>query len=276
MVNPGVINLEGPVLIGEGVYWVGSSEGHENLHCNPYLVVQDGKAVLIDGGNRTDFSVVMTKILRTGVDPRNIVALIYQHYDPDLCGSMVNLLGLCSNPDLKVISMDVDHLFIQYYIDGEMRRRLSSIEELDYNFYWHGRHLKFIPTPFAHCAGSFATFDTRTKILFSSDLFGSLSGQWNLFSGLMEECADCGSYDSCPLGRDYCPVPDFLEFHRNVMPTKRAVSYALDRFEELEVETVAPQHGSVIRGESNVKAVMHILRGVEGVGIDRYLKEPRD
>ncbi len=264
------VNPEGPVRIAEGVYWVGLHDEQKDLHCLPYLLVEGEKAVLIDGGSREDFPVVMMKILQAGVDPRNIVALIYQHYDPDLCGSMANLLDLCGNPNLKVISMCANNLFIQYYIDREMHMFLQDIEELDFSFSWNGRRLRFIPTPFAHCAGSFATYDESTKILFSSDLFGSLSTRWSLFLDLDEHCPACSNYELCVKGRDYCPMPDILEFHRTVMPTGRAIIHALDQFENIDFESAAPQHGSIIHGRRNIEAVMEMLRRLDGVGIDRF------
>jgi hypothetical protein len=43
--------------------------------------------LVIDGGSRPDFATVMIKIMQTGIAPKQIQALVYQHYDPDLCGS---------------------------------------------------------------------------------------------------------------------------------------------------------------------------------------------
>lgn len=54
-----------PIEIDTGIYWVGYSNEFSKLHCNPYLIVEADEAVLIDGGNRDDFSHVMLKILRT-------------------------------------------------------------------------------------------------------------------------------------------------------------------------------------------------------------------
>jgi hypothetical protein len=50
-----------PVSIAEGIYWVGYSDKNRGLHCNPYLIIEGDEAVLIDGGNRDDFSTVRHK-----------------------------------------------------------------------------------------------------------------------------------------------------------------------------------------------------------------------
>ena len=80
-----------PIEIAEGIYWVGFADNNSGLHCNPYLIVEGDEAVLMDGGSRGDFSTVMLKILRVGIDPKNINRLIYQHFDPDLCGNIPHL-----------------------------------------------------------------------------------------------------------------------------------------------------------------------------------------
>ena len=105
-----------PIQVADDIYWVGFRDKKTKLACNPYLVVQDDKAVLIDSGSRTDFAVVMMKILQAGIDPQQIVGLIYQHYDPDLCGSMSNFIDMCDNPNLKIISDKNSNMFIAHYI----------------------------------------------------------------------------------------------------------------------------------------------------------------
>ena len=104
-----------PIKITEGIYWVGFYEEVTNLHCNPYLIVEGDKAVLIDAGSRPDFATVMMKILQTGIDPDDIAALIYQHFDPDLCGSMPNVVDMCENKDLRILSDASNNIFINYY-----------------------------------------------------------------------------------------------------------------------------------------------------------------
>ena len=98
------IDLESAVEIAEGIYWIGFYDEQSGLHCNPYLIVDHDEAVVIDGGSRPDFATVMMKILQTGIAPNQIIALLYQHYDPDLCGSIPNFEDIIKRDDLKVIS----------------------------------------------------------------------------------------------------------------------------------------------------------------------------
>lgn len=97
------IDYERPVEIADGVYWVGFFDKQTGLHCNPYLIVDGNEAIVIDGGSRPDFATVMMKILQTGISPNQIQGLVYQHYDPDLCGSLPNFEDMIKSEDLQII-----------------------------------------------------------------------------------------------------------------------------------------------------------------------------
>lgn len=257
-----------PVRIAEGIFWVGFRDKNTNLFCNPYLIIEDEEAILIDSGSRTDFAVVMMKILQAGIDPRQIVALIYQHYDPDLCGSMPNFIDMCGNQDLKVLSERTNKLFISHYIHREKYQLLYSIDDDNYKFTLKNRTLAFIPTPYAHSQGSFVTYDEKTKTLFTSDLFGSYSTQWDLFLELEEECFSCNDYENCPNRNSYCPFPDMISFHRGIMPCEKSLRYAMTKIKELDIDIIAPQHGSVLTKQRDIRFISEKLESLNGIGID--------
>lgn len=260
-----------PVQIAEGIYWVGFHDVQSGLHCNPYLVVEGSEAVVIDGGSRPDFPSVMLKILSTGCEPASIEALIYQHYDPDLCGSIPHFEDIIDRPDLKIISAKSSHMFIRHY---SVSSKLLSLEHYGYCFrFATGRELRFIPTPYAHSEGSFATFDSKTKVLFTSDLFGSYGSTWDLYLQLDPQCADCTDYGRCPGGKSYCPLPDLLRFHQRVIPSQRILRYALQQLAEIPFAIIAPQHGSIIQGADTIATVSNKLASLVGVGIDRIIDD---
>lgn len=215
------IKYDRPLQMADGIFWVGHRDERFNLACNPYLIVEGDQAVLIDGGSRTDFAIVMMKILQTGVDPQKVAALIYQHYDPDLCGSMSNFIDMCDSPGLKIISEKTNNLFISYYMPRDKYHLLNAIDTQAYTFVWNDRILNFIPTPYAHSPGSFVTYDGKTKTLFSSDLFGSYSTQWELVLDLDDKCFTCRDYDVCPNQRVQCPVKDILFFTGRSCPAPK-------------------------------------------------------
>ena len=260
-----------PIPIAEGVYWVGFYEEKTNLHCNPYLIVEGDQAVLIDGGSRPDFAVVMMKILQAGLQPGQIKALIYQHYDPDLCGSMPNFVDIIDDPALKIIADPLDRIFLTYYLGKENHPLLRSVNFTDRGFVFNGRKLRFIRTPYCHNAGNFVTYDAKTKTLFSSDLFGSFSKVWDLRLKLSSNCYTCGDYRNCPNQREYCPLPDIIKFHRKIMPTGKALKYAMEQIRPLDIALIAPQHGGIISTREDIAFLIDKLANLERVGIDAYL-----
>lgn len=266
------LDYDRPLKIAEDVFWVGFYDTHSGLHCNPYLIVDGDEAVVIDGGSRPHFSVVMMKILQAGVKPENISALIYQHYDPDLCGSIPNFEDLIGRQDLKIISEAQNNMFIRHYA---VESRLWDLEAFSDGFaFSSGRRLRFIKTPYAHSAGSFVTHDEKSGILFTSDLFGSYGMQWRLFLELSPACETCFEFEACPIEHNYCPMPDILRFHRRIMPSGPALANALAAIEQAPFSIIAPQHGSVIEDPYAVRVVLKRLAEIQHVGIDAIPGSP--
>jgi len=257
------------IFIADGIYWAGFFDVQSGLHCNPYLIVDGNEAVVIDGGSRPDFPTVMMKILETGISASSIVALIYQHYDPDLCGSVGHFEDIIDRSDLKIISHKENNMFIRHYA---ISSRLISHDAINSEFVFSsGRKLQFINTPYSHSAGSFVTFDTQTRVLFTSDLFGSYGAKWNLFLSLNPECHTCQDLMRCVRGEAYCPIPDLLRFHQQIMTSEKALRYALQIIGRIPSRMIAPQHGSILSDPADILTVSRRLLSLNGVGIDRIL-----
>ena len=265
------LNYKEYVEIADGVYWVGFFDESAGLHCNPYLIVDGDEAVLIDSGSRDDFSTVMLKVMRTGISPGKISRLIYQHYDPDLCGNIPHIETLINSEDLKIISHRENNIFINYY---SMTTPKQCIEELGVHFeFASGRRLEFIRPPYSHSPGSFITYDVKTKTLFSSDIFGSYDYNWDLYTRIGAECRDCTPQKICPITQRVCQIKGIINFHQRNMPSKKALQYALLRIEELDISLIAPQHGSLLDTPAAQEAAIRQLKELTNVGIDFFLKE---
>lgn len=88
------------------------------------------------------------------------------------------------------------------------------------------------------------------------------------FLQLTDECYGCGDYDHCVNAREYCPLPDILEFHKKVMPSEKALKRAMDVIGGLDVQVIAPQHGSVLTRKKDIDFLVGRLGALKGVGID--------
>ena len=258
------------IEIAEGIYWVGFVDENAGLHCNPYLIVDHGEAVLIDSGSRNDFSTVMLKIMRTGTNPHSIRRLIYQHYDPDLCGNIPHMEAIIGGTELKIISHRENNIFIEYYSTKSPKQ---CIESMGYAYtFASGRVLRFLLTPYSHSPGSFVTYDTATKTLFSSDIFGSYDSNWSLYTQIRHDCGDCVPTEICPTTGEHCQMYGIVNFHKRVMTSTRALQYALGLIEGLDVSLIAPQHGSILDTHVAQRAAIKQLKALECIGINCFLE----
>lgn len=263
------LDYERPLGIAEDIWWVGYFDEESALHCNPYLIVDGGEAVLIDSGSRPDFPTVMMKILQTGIAPGAIRALVCQHYDPDLCGGIPNFEDVIDRDDLVIIADKSSQMFIRHY---GVASRQASLADLNFEYrFSSGRRLRFFRTPYAHAEGSFVTFDEKTGVLFSSDLFGSYSPRWQLFFHRDDECRSCPGVFSCT--RKNCELQDIFAFHRHIIPSGRVLRHAMNIIRDIPCSVIAPQHGSVISEPADIAFIRDTLAVLPGVGVDAIMDE---
>lgn len=218
-----------PVEIAKGVFWVGGGDLKlkTRLNCNPYLVVDNGEAVLIDPGSPLDFEYVLENV-RKIVPIEQLRYIILQHQDPDFCAStpLFEQHGFCGQIATHWRSANL----IQFY---GVQSAFYLVDEQDWQLtFGNKRMLSFIPTPYLHFSGAIATYDPQTKVLFSSDLFGAFSGH----SGLYADEWPQNSY-----------LESMLSFHENYMPSNQNLRPVMEKLSKLELDLIAPQHGSVIR-----------------------------
>lgn len=274
------LDYDRPVQLADDVYWAGFTDPAGGLQCNPYLIIDGDEAVLIDGGSRPDFPTIMMKIMQTGLAPDNISTLIYQHYDPDLCGSIPNLEDIINRGDLRILSHRANNTFIRHYA---VKSKLQCIDTIGRELKLKsGRILRFFKTPYSHSAGSFITYDEKTGILFTSDILGSFSDgkmAHELFLSVPEICYSCDnkkqwddSYD-CEEIKDKCPMSSFYRFHRKVMTSNKALRHALEIIQEINPKMAAPQHGSIIHESGDFTYLLHKLMQLDDIGIDGVINE---
>jgi len=272
-----------PVKIAEDIYWVGYPDRQRELTDNPYLIKNGKEGIIIDGGSRPDFPNVMMKIMQTGMPAHNISTLIYQHYDPDLCGSITNLEQIIDNPDLKIISQKTNNLFIRHY---GVKSELMCIDDLGGKLELSsGRTLYFHKTPYSHSVGSFITHDLKTNTLFTSDLFGSICPdmqQFELFREIPKECYDCADLSQvdadffCRTRQVTCPVAAIHKFQKELMTSNKAFKYALQIIRSIDASVIAPQHGFIITNRKDFDFIYSRLLKADDIGIDGFLKGKKD
>lgn len=225
------------VEIVSGSYWVGVYNKKEGLHCNPYLIVDGDEAILIDPGSVLDYEHVLENVTKI-IPLEKISYIVLNHQDPDLCSAVplfekAGFVGQIATYWRTAVLLKFYGITSKYYLVNENDFELS---------FKSGRKLQFLQTPYLHFPGSITTYDAQTKILYSSDLFGGFTYNWDLWAN-----------------------EDYLEamklFHENYMPSNDILRPVMEMFLGMDISMIAPQHGSIIN--KDIKTYIKTLRDLE-------------
>lgn len=231
-----------PIELADGIYWVGDDEQSSKLNCNPYLIIDGHEGVLIDPGSPLDFAVVRRKVEQL-IPLTGLRYIVLQHQDPDFCSStpLFEQQGFCGQLATHWRAAQL----IRFY---GVTSPFYIVNEKDLNLtFGNGRTLHFHLTPYLHFPGAIVTYDSVSKILFSSDLFGAFSDHAPLFA------------DEWPEERNYMDA--MASFHEHYMPSNSILRPVMEQLNQLDIRMIAPQHGSIIRRD--VKQHIATLRELE-------------
>jgi serine phosphatase RsbU (regulator of sigma subunit) len=219
-----IIDLSKPVEIAENIFWVGSIDENDPFKCHPYLLIDNDEAILFDIGTLENQDKIFEKV-RSLIDIGNVTHIVLHHQDPDLCAGVTEWEWLIGR-EVKVVTHTRTTFLLKHY---GIKSPYYCVDDHDFTLKLRsGRELQFVFTPYLHFPGAIATYDSKTKTLFSSDIFGGVSDKWSFYA-------------------DETYFEQIKGFHEAYMPSKEILVYGLRQFEKLDIETIAPQHGSIIK-----------------------------
>lgn len=219
----------GPVEIATGIFWVGAGDEAtaSPMNCNPYLIVDGEEAVLIDPGSPLDFESVLANV-RKLVTLEQLRYIVLQHQDPDLCASTPLLEQQGFQGEIVTHWRTV--LLVRFY---GIKSRFYIVNEHEWQLtFGQDRKLDFVATPYLHFPGAISTYDSASKVLFTSDLFGAFAQEVPLYADEWKN----QSY-----------VDAMCNFHEHYMPSNRILRPVMEKFSKMDIAMLAPQHGSIIR-----------------------------
>ncbi len=228
------LDLQAPIEIADGIFWVGRREG-TLLERNIYLRVfgrpsTSRVSMLIDPGPPSDLAIMSEKVGKVIGNVRNVNVVYANHQDPDVTYNAAYLQKL--NPNLFVLCSEDTWRLIHFYgLNPARFRATESFKDMRTRF--PSDHVvQFVPSPFCHFRGAVMLYDPESRILFTGDLFGGLSYHPGFY-------ATEKSWDG------------IKTFHQIYMPSRDALQLAVKTIRALNPAPlmIAPQHGGIIQGE---------------------------
>jgi len=217
---------------GHAVYWLGIPE-LSIYRTNSYLIRDDNAVFIVDPGNRAFFSRVKNRVAQI-IDPEKVTDMILSHQDPDVSASMVEWLDV--NPEMTVHTSPRAQVLLPYY--GCSAYNYADNEQQPALTLPSGAELRFIPAPFLHFPGAFATYDVASGCLFSGDVFASLNVGTNLW---------VENFDA--------HIGNMEMFHTEYMASNIAARGFIRRLAGLKINAILSQHGCLIGPEHTELAI---------------------
>lgn len=194
---------------------------------NSFLLVDD-EVTLIDCV-KAPFSEEFLGNIREVIGDRPVSRIVCNHVEPDHSGSFPSVIA--AYPEVRVYgTANCERELRAYYPDVEFQFEIVRAGD---SLASSAHTLDFIPMPMVHWPDSMSTYLREHKILFSNDALGQHIGTGEMFdSELSEELllALAGNY--------YANI---------VLPFGLQVKKLLESISTLDIETVCPSHGVILR-----------------------------
>ncbi|MCK4974422.1 MAG: MBL fold metallo-hydrolase [Sulfurimonas sp.] len=235
------------IEIAPNIYWVGMHLKDDPFQCHPYLIKNGDESILIDPGSMLEFSEIVRKV-KSIIDIKSIKYIILHHQDPDLAAAVPEIEKLINRDDLLIVTHSRMSVLIKHYLVT------SNYYEIDKNDNQlttsTGLKLDFYTTPYCHSPGAFVSYEPNSKVLFSGDIFGGIEESWEFY-------ADDTYFEKAK------------QFHQEYMPSKDIFNYALGKIEHLDINLIAPQHGSIIEK----KYIKNLIQDMKDLDCGLYIDD---
>ncbi|GJQ59103.1 MAG: FprA family A-type flavoprotein [Candidatus Scalindua sp. AMX11] len=250
------------VKIKDDVYWVGVVDPElvvfdivvpteHGTTYNSYLV--RGEKIAIVDTVKAQFVDLFLEKIRSLVKLEDISYIVINHTEPDHSGGLIRLMELAPQA-IPVFSRGA-RTFVKNILHKEFEyQEVKDGDTIDLG----NKTLQFISAPFLHWPDSMFTYLVEDKVLFPCDAFGS------------HYCSDVRFNDEL---EDKEEAFRAFEFYYNAIlrPFKMYLASALNNIQDLEIDTIAPSHGPILR--ENLERYIDAYREWSGRGTHRNAKK---
>ncbi|MFO0581958.1 MAG: MBL fold metallo-hydrolase [Anaeromyxobacter sp.] len=224
------------------------------VQANQHVIVHGHAGAILDPGGHKVYNRVLSATLGL-LKGGELRYLVLSHQDPDIVAAAN---GWLMTTDADAYCPSLWTRFVPHFgLDRLVERRLHGVPDEGQVLDLGGSPLMLLPAHFLHSPGNLQVYDPVSKILYSGDLGASL-------------------------GMTYREVTDFdahvqyMEgFHRRYIASNKAMRLWAAMVRKLDVETIAPQHGAVMRGKPLVERFVAWCEGLEcGLDLMKELRAP--
>ena len=231
---------DGAVEIAPGVHWVGALDPHlrsfdiilktaNGTSYNSYVVRGERGEAVIDTVKESFAETFFTR-LESVARYDEITTIVLNHLEPDHSGALPELLKRA--PQAKVYLSSRAQMMLKALLkpSGEKPPEyipVTTDDEVDLG----GRTLRFLHTPYLHWPDTQCTYLVEDGILFSGDIFGCHFCDARLFNDRVGDFRFSFEY-----------------YYAHIMrPFREHVLDAVALIEPLELATLCPAHGPILR-----------------------------
>ncbi|RLD12524.1 MAG: hypothetical protein DRI44_00190 [Chlamydiae bacterium] len=225
------------VKISDNLFWVGVQD-HDlkvfdvimqteyGTSYNSYLLKTDDGAILFETSKGKTFDIFISN-LQEVCDLSEIKYIVIDHTEPDHTGSLEKLLKM--TPNATILASAIALRFLRDICNREIPG--IAVTESDV-ISLGGYDLKFLSVPFLHWPDSIYTYIEKIKTLVTCDSFGCHYADDKVCNDLIEgDFVDAYKY----------------YFDAIMGPFKPYVQNALKKIAPLDIKTICPGHGPVLR-----------------------------
>jgi len=217
--------------------------GHgEMVQANVHLIVDNGKGMILDPGGHKVFKHLLQEIgVLIGVD--NLQWIFFSHQDPDVVAAAN---GWLMTTKATAIASKLWLRFIPHFgVDRFVADRIKGLDDKGAIITLGNTDMYIIPGHWLHSPGNFQVYDPVSKILYSGDLGASLGQDYEFVSNFEEHIK-------------------YMEgFHRRYIPSSKALRLWAKMVRQLDIETIAPQHGAIFKGKEMVNKFIDWVSSLE-------------
>jgi flavorubredoxin len=212
---------------------------------NSYFIDAEKKAII--DTSKEGFWDDYEKKIRAVTDPAEIEYIIMNHTEPDHSGNLKHLLKIA--PKAKVVATSVAIRYLKDMVGFEFDAMpVKDGHTLDLG----NKTLRFVSAPNLHWPDTMYTYLEEDKLLFTCDSFGCHFADERMFDDEVGDFSEAFRY----------------YFDVIIKPFSRFMIRALDKIETLDIATVCPGHGPILR--KDFKKYMRLTRQ----WAEEYVKQP--